>query len=413
MKTSSIKALITSMFLCAAILTACNENEGITRKDIHVGKLTATPATVTVAVGGIRAIRAEITPQGANQMIYWKSANPEIAEVANGIIMGISPGSTTITVNSVEDATKKAEINVTVVPAPVPVEQILFNVESPLTVYTDETVQLTWEILPENATSREVLWKNTNPGVATVSETGVVTPVSTGGTALTVCAASDVNKFATLIIMVQDRNEVVNPLVGHWLFDDPADLTKAVQGNDLVTVGAGFATVAGPNASNGAVRVSRGSHYIATHGIQPVEWAGVGEYTFMFDFKIPALGAWYSFLQTNPNNSDDAEFFINTAGRIGVGETGYSTPTVTPNVWQRVVITVKFNSEINFYLDGTLIHQTTNAGNSRFLLAETALLFGDNDGDDAEFDVAEVALWNVALSAEEVAALGQAGNPIE
>ena len=413
MKTSSIKTLITSALLCVAVLTACDENEGITRKDIRVEKLTATPVIVTVAVGGIRAIQAEITPKGANQMIYWKSANLEIAEVANGIITGISPGNTIITVNSVEDAGKKVEINVTVIPAPVPVEQILFDVTSPLTVYTDETVQLTWQVLPENATNREVLWRSNNPDIAAVSETGLITPVSTGATMLTVYAASNVNRFSTLVITVENRGEVINPLVGHWTFDDPANLTKAAIGTNLAAVGTGLAPVTGPNASNGAVRIPRGSHYIATHGIAPVEWSGVGEYTFMFDIKIPSLDAWYSFLKTNRNNSDDGEFYINTAGRIGVGETGYSTPTVTPNVWQRIVITVKFNSEINYYIDGNLIHHTTNAGNSRFLLAETVLLFADNDGDDAELDVAEVALWKVALSAEDIAALGQVGNPIE
>ena len=205
MKTSSIKTFITGIILSAAVLPACNEEESITRKDIRVETLTVAPATITVAVGGIRAIQAEVTPLGANQMIYWKSADSEIAEVANGIIMGRAPGSTIVTVNSVEDASKRAEINVTVVPTAIPVEEISFGVTSPLTVYTDETVQLTPQILPADATNQELLWTNSNPGVATVSETGLLTPVSRGTTILTIYAATDVNISATLNIEVTYR----------------------------------------------------------------------------------------------------------------------------------------------------------------------------------------------------------------
>ena len=125
MKTSSIQAFMICMLFCAAVLPTCNNDDTtITRKDIRVEKLTAAPVVVTVPVGGIRAIQAEVTPLGANQMIYWKSADPEIAEVANGIITGISPGNTIVTVISVEDATKKDEISVTVIPNPIPVEEV-------------------------------------------------------------------------------------------------------------------------------------------------------------------------------------------------------------------------------------------------------------------------------------------------
>ena len=204
MKTFS-KVFITGMFFCAAILSACNGDETIDSRSISVTKLTASPVLVTVPVGGLRAIQAEVTPLGANQMIYWKSDNPEIAEVGNGIIIGISPGVTTVTVISVEDANKKAEISVTVVPTAIPVEEISFGVASPLTVYLDEPFQLPLKILPLDATNRELLWKNSNPAVATVSETGLITPLMRGTTTLTILAASNVNITATLNVTVTLR----------------------------------------------------------------------------------------------------------------------------------------------------------------------------------------------------------------
>lgn len=232
MKTLSVKTLVTILVFYAFALSACNEDETIVRNEIKVEKLTAEPGAITIAVGGIRAIQAEVIPLGANQMIYWKSDNPEIAEVANGIIMGISPGNAIVTVMSVEDAAKKAEISVNVVSAPIPVEEISFGVTSPLIVFTHETAQLTPQILPANATNLELLWKNSNPAVATVSETGLITPLSPGTTTLTIYAASNVNISATLTVTVA----IYVPVESIELSKSDVDLKIKETYNAVVTI---------------------------------------------------------------------------------------------------------------------------------------------------------------------------------
>ena len=263
--------------------------------------------------------------------------------------------------------------------------------------FTVETNRATWEV---NSSAPSWL-------TATKSETDFTLTVTANNTSSDRTATVTVSA-GTASVTINVRQKKILEYAGLWLFDDPADLTKAAKGANLVAVGTDIVPVTGPSASNGAVRVPKGSHFIAAHGIPPTAGqSGVSEYTLMIDFKIPNLGTWYSFLQTDRNNSNDGEFFINTAGRIGVGTTGYSETTATPNVWQRLVITVNIGvSGIKYYLDGNEIH-SSNTTDSRFLLDEVMLLLGDEDGDDGEFDVAEVALWDVALSAEEVTALGQ------
>ncbi|MDR1668202.1 MAG: Ig-like domain-containing protein [Bacteroidales bacterium] len=260
MKTFSMTTMMAGVMLCVTVLPACNSDESFTREDgvqnVEVGKLTASPVAVTVPVGGIRAIQAEITPQGANQMIYWKSADPEIAEVANGIIMGVAPGVTTVTVNSVEDASIKVEIAVTIVAAAIPVEEISFGATaSPLTVYLGEgNVQLTPQILPADATNQEILWKNSASEIATVSESGLITPLQRGTTTITICAASDVGKIATLDVTVTLRNIPVESL-SFAETEVPLLLNATYTAN---------VTVMPPDATNRDVIWSSGNDAVAT-----------------------------------------------------------------------------------------------------------------------------------------------------
>ena len=197
-------------------------------------------------------------------------------------------------------------------------------------------------------------------------------------------------------------------LVGEWLFDDSSNLLKATMGDDLVLVGSHNATE-GPMSNNKAITIGRGSHYKVNHGIKPKQGhQNVNEYSLLFDFMIDDIGAWRSFFQTNPSNNDDGDLFINTSdGTIGVGDTGYSSKSVTPGQWHRLVVSVNNESQYKLYLDGKIIlSSTAPAVDSRFSLQSTLLLFADDNGEDGDINVARVSLYNKALTAGEVDLLG-------
>ncbi|HMA62731.1 MAG TPA: hypothetical protein VKP78_08795, partial [bacterium] len=117
--------------------------------------------------------------------------------------------------------------------------------------------------------------------------------------------------------------------MGHWLFDDPANLELATVGNDLIrdTVAAdydinGFYAVDGPEAGNGAVQVALGSYYRCLHDIFPngsdpnnpdVAPQRVNQYTLVYDFHIPSLGQDYVFHSCDNDGdagADDAEHYV-------------------------------------------------------------------------------------------------------
>ncbi len=203
---------------------------------------------------------------------------------------------------------------------------------------------------------------------------------------------------------------------GWWKFDTPADLTKAEAGYGTSLTLSGSQTAAsGPDAGNGAVTIGTGSYYKMYHGI-PANGGGsyVNEYTLMFDVKIDAAGSWHSFFQTNTSNSNDADFFINTSGNIGVAAVGYSGYSVVPGQWYRLVLSVKNGDHFTGYLDGKpFLSGEIQEIDGRFSLENPLLIFADEDGEDGAITCAELAIWNKALDASQAAELGGYGHQVE
>jgi len=203
--------------------------------------------TATVGIGQFLVLTATILPENAtNQNVIWTSSNPTVASVLNGTVIGLTPGTTVITVTT-QCGGMTASCVVTAVPA-VPVVHIELD-RTIATIYTGETVQLIPTVFPENATNQTVNWLSTNPAVATVVD-GLVTAVS-GGSATIVATTEDGNHSATCVVTVRI------PVEGVTLNEASATLTL---GDNLWLV----ATVYPVNASNQNVIWSSDNTAVAT-----------------------------------------------------------------------------------------------------------------------------------------------------
>ena len=206
------------------------------------------------------------------------------------------------------------------------------------------------------------------------------------------------------------QEEVIPPPtpVGEWLFNNPDNLLEATFGSALKLVGS-HQLIDGPKEGNKAIRIGKGSHYIVNHGIKPKGGQMyVNEYSILFDIKATDLGIWRALLQTNPSNSDDAELFIRPgSGSMGNSNTGYTSTGFTPEKWHRLIVSVKNGFEYSLYLDTEkILTGNIQLVDSKFALQPTFLLFGDEDGDDGNIDVARVALYDFVLKPEDIIALG-------
>ena len=136
------------------------------------------------------ALVCNVVPENAHiQDVTWTSSNEAVATVdEKGNVHAVAPGTAKITATSKQKSStpKTATCTVTVRQAVSAIEidaaQLTLNVASGRT--------LTANVLPENASKKEVTWESSNPEVATVSAKGKITAV-TPGTATITCTATD------------------------------------------------------------------------------------------------------------------------------------------------------------------------------------------------------------------------------
>ena len=230
-------------------------------------------------------------------------------------------------------------------------------------------------------------------------------------------------------------------LVGLWKFDDSSNLGKATLGNDLVIGGTAptySATLADglSNSLTGVITTAAAANtnYLrATHGIAPNGGGTkVNRYSILVDLFSPVASrsSWRTIYQTEYTTtttgvSPDAEYFIrNNNDLLGTADMLYSATAIQEANWTRLVITVDLTKAggaaaprmISYLNGGTgMNHAGTAAATAldlRFALGSTINFFNDNDGDNAPLNVAALAIYDHALTAAEVTALGAAGAPI-
>jgi hypothetical protein len=211
-------------------------------------------------------------------------------------------------------------------------------------------------------------------------------------------------------------------LVGHWSFDNPADLLAPRSGQPLQLVG-NHTVVAGPTPQDGAVGIGVGSFYRCFHGIQAngglPNPAWVNRFTIVMDVRLPGANQYRCLYQTNWPNSNDGDCFINPQQKMGITQTGYSDYALEPGDWYRLAIRADLGLSYDYYLDGQLLHLGGPQDfEGRFALypasgANQVLFFADEDGEDGPIEVAGLWLFDRALSPAELASIGGYGHTFE
>ena len=202
--------------------------------------------------------------------------------------------------------------------------------------------------------------------------------------------------------------------LGSWTFDTESDkLVNSADGAVELIPGLkadeleaketlsdiGVTYVDGPEAGNGAIRLPAG----AIFNIQYDE--KLSSYTLMYDVKIPDHNEFRSLLQTTPENNNDGDLFINKSGQIGLFVMGYGG-VVQLDTWHRIVVSVEDGCP-SVYLDGELVTKAKTSGNTQWVIEpNSGYLFLDDGNEMGEFEIAELALWDKALSEGEVLELG-------
>jgi hypothetical protein len=189
--------LRSSLLILALAMGACSSDDAAPTApdpvDLDLGQ---TSLTIVRGVGAQTRQLAPTVTGSSNQAVTYEIGDARIATVSStGLITAVGDGSTFVTVRSAADPSKNRSVVVNVVSTIVTV--------SPAAAFSwvggpTRTVAATVQNNPNTA----VTWTSSNPAVATVSATGVVTPVSAGTTTITAASQGDPTKQAATTFTV-------------------------------------------------------------------------------------------------------------------------------------------------------------------------------------------------------------------
>ena len=160
------------------------------------------PATITISQGTPTELEytARIAPEEATlPQITWTSSNTSIVAVKNNTVYGLKVGEATITAKC-GDA--EAVCTVTV---EIPLEEIRLSVTDTV-LAVGESLTLVAQPDPQEATNADITWSVSDPAIATVDGSGIVTAVAPG---TVVVSATSGSVTADCTIRVGYHAEVV------------------------------------------------------------------------------------------------------------------------------------------------------------------------------------------------------------
>ncbi len=130
----------------------------------------------------VSAMYTILPDNAADKSITYESQNEAIALVsAAGVISGVAPGSTTVTVTANDGSGVFGTFNVEIKPL-VAVESIdAPNKNIPMENYTTKDLKTLFTVLPANAANKTVVYESKTPAIVTVDNaTGIITAIGEG-----------------------------------------------------------------------------------------------------------------------------------------------------------------------------------------------------------------------------------------
>jgi alpha-tubulin suppressor-like RCC1 family protein len=180
-------AILTLMVLD---LTSCGDGGGDVGPQPQVASVTVEPSELTLHPGGTQQLTAIPRDEAGNPLvglsITWTTSDPSVATVSEtGMVTAIGPGSAVITAAS-EGKSGSATVSVGSVP-PAPVASVTVS-PGELTLLVGAPQQLTAVARDEAGhplIGRPITWTTSEPLVASISETGMVSGVGAGTATIT------------------------------------------------------------------------------------------------------------------------------------------------------------------------------------------------------------------------------------
>ncbi|MDR0420813.1 MAG: Ig-like domain-containing protein [Prevotellaceae bacterium] len=201
-KSKILKVIMLSAMVCIASASCQKVNEN---RIVPVTGVTFNEDTVSLIAGNSITLVPVVIPDNAtNKKVSLSSDNSNIATInSSGLVTGVATG-TTFIIATTADGGKKDSCTVIVKAATISVTGITLT-PTTISLSVNGTAQITANILPQNATDKNVNWSSDNTNIATIDANGNVTAKSVG-TAIITATTVDGGKTATCTVTVIATN---------------------------------------------------------------------------------------------------------------------------------------------------------------------------------------------------------------
>jgi uncharacterized protein YjdB len=188
--TVSATGVVTAVSVGAATIAAISEGKSgtstITVTAVPVASVSL-PATMTLVAGQTATLTPTVKDANGtvvtDRIVTWSSNNTEVATVSSGgVVKAVATGTAAITATS---ETKSGSAVLTVTPAPVGSVTILPSTSSRASGQTVQLAATVKDTTGAVVTDRAVSWTSSDPLIATVSASGLVSALATGTATIT------------------------------------------------------------------------------------------------------------------------------------------------------------------------------------------------------------------------------------
>jgi uncharacterized protein YjdB len=158
--------------------------------------------TLNLSSSGVTLTAAVFPEEATNKSVIWGSENPSIASVnEEGLVVPLSPGSTTINATSLADGLKATCAIEVRAPSQTRATGITISPKIINFYLNSAPVTLTATVSPANASNQSVIWQSSNEAVVKVNDDGQATPRGYGDATITALTA-DGGHAATCLVIV-------------------------------------------------------------------------------------------------------------------------------------------------------------------------------------------------------------------
>ncbi len=365
--------------------------------------ITVNPTSLNMNNGETATITATVTPADAtNKSVTWTSSNTSVATVANGVVTAVGDGTATITATTVNGHTATTAVTVSTSN----VDPTSVSLNCPGSIDVGSQYQLSWTVLPANATDPSVSFSSSNPSVLAVDANGLLTGVAAGSAVISVTTnANGLSDNCTITVNTSQQD----PYSG-----SPVSIPGVIEAENFDTGGEGVAYHDNDsNNAGGQYRTSEGVDIeVCSEGGYNVGWTGSGEWleytvqvstagTYDFEFRVASIYDGGTFhVEFNGSNVTGTVTSANT----GAWQTWTSVYAngVSLNAGQQIMRI--FMDNPNHNLDKVIITSAgstnnppvVNAGSDQTLAAGSTTVNLDGTASDPDGDALSYAWTQVS-----------------